>query len=147
MPRKKIEEKLSLDQLISRYFTNKKEEIKLKKICETDNTEIKKLITSKKQYLVNDPKDVKKDHRTYESKDGIVVDYYVRQTRSMDEKALMEFLKKGGYITAVKTVEVVDMEEVERLIYRGVIPQEEQLEMKKFETVKESPTLTIKEVK
>lgn len=147
MPRKKLEEKLSMEQLVSRYFANKKKEAEYKKVCDADNTEIKKLITSKKQYLVNDPKDTKKDHRSYTSKDGIVVDYYVRQTRSMNEEALAAFLKEKGYNTAVKTVEVVDMEEVERLIYKGIIPTEEQMEMKKFEVIKESATLTVKEAK
>ena len=148
MPRKKIEEgKMSLEQLVSRYFINKKEEAKYKKVCDADNAEIKKLITSKKQYLVEDPADKKKDHRSYTTKDGIVVDYFVKQSRSMNEEALAVFLKEKGYSTAIKTVEVVDMKEVEHLIYNGSISREDQLEMKKFEIIKESPTITIREVK
>lgn len=131
----------SLKSVIDEFFDVKSSADKFKKSADELNKKIKAMMSSDDSLLIADS--TKRNNRTYIT-DHCVADYYEKEVKSMNEAALLDFLKEKGYKKAIKKVEVVDMEALENLIYNGKISEEDQKEMLKFEEVKITPTLTVK---
>lgn len=130
-----------IELVIDEYFDTKSKADKYKKSADEMNKRIKAMMTADDAFLITDSP--KRNNRTYVTS-RCVADYYEKEVKSMNEDALLEFLKEKGYKKAIKKVEVVDMDALENLIYNGKISEEDQKEMLKFEEVKITPTLTVK---
>lgn len=100
----------SLDVLIPQYARQKEDFDDLKKEVEKSNALIKDLM-------------YKANADTYEA--GVYTAKRTESTReSMDEAKLLEVMKKYGLTACIQTVEVVDMETLERYLYdNGASPE------------------------
>lgn len=68
---------------------------------------------------------------------------YTTTSVSVDEAAWIRVLKEHGYTAPIKTKEYVDTDELERLVYDGVIPKDVLLELDKYKTEKVSVGLKL----
>ena len=102
-------ENSTLDILIPRYGENKNKEASLKKDIEKDNSSIKELMAqlSSNKYEV----------------DGWVASYSTTEKESLDEDKLLQILKNAGITKAIKTVEILDMDILEDMLYKNEIPE------------------------
>lgn len=71
------------------------------------------------------------------------VNYYVQKRESMNEDRALEILKKAGINRCVKTLEVLDSDELEKMLYNGEIPANVINELNTCRTVKEVPALKV----
>lgn len=92
-----------LDELITSYYENKTTQDNYKKICESQNKEIKSLIGI----------------GTHETEDYKATVFETSRVE-FDEDKLITILKASN-VKAVKTKEYVDMDELENLIYHNEI--------------------------
>lgn len=94
-----------LGELVERYYNLKSEMDSYKKQVDTDNLEIKKIMSSANlnDFGVND----------------LVAHYKVITTENFDEVKLLKLLKQLGITRCIKTKEYVDMDVLEDCIYNG----------------------------
>ena len=135
-------EEITLQTLVPEYYEDNTLATTLKKKADELNKQIKKLFVEDASTLVKSEK-AKKDERSI-TVDGIVATYYVQERKTVNEEGLVEFLKEKGYTKAIKTVEVLDEDALEKMMYDGAIDKKDVAEMAKFTVVKDVPTLTVK---
>lgn len=97
-----------LDELIPTYYKNKEKMESYKKLVDEQNKNIKELMNGEYSYAVGKYK--------------AVVSTSTRV--SMDEQKLMMLLKANNIKGVIKTIEVVDMDALENLIYHNEIPKD-----------------------
>lgn len=97
-----------LDELIPTYYRNKEKMENYKKLVDEQNKNIKELMNGEYSYEVGKYK--------------AVVSTSTRV--SMDEQKLMMLLKANNIKGVIKTIEVVDMDALENLIYHNEIPKD-----------------------
>lgn len=71
------------------------------------------------------------------------VNYYVQKRESINEDKALEILKKAGIVRCVKTVEVLDSDELEKMLYNGELPAGVISDLNTCRTVKEVPALKV----
>lgn len=128
----------SLDELIPAYAENKAILDDYKKICDTENKQIKELM----------------DEGSYEA-NGYKATKSIQVRESMNEDKLLDVLKDldDNYAidcygtNLIKTKEYVDMDVLESLIYKGKLSNEVLMEIDKCRESKEVVTLRISKVK
>ena len=121
-----------LAALIPQYHANKVEMESYKKICDTENAEIKSIMS-----------DLALQHYTV---GGLKAVRSIQRRETMNEERLLEIARKYG-LDVIRTREYVDFDALEQAIYNGKVSNEAILEMDKAKEVKEVVTLTIKKVK
>ena len=131
MAKKKLGE-MELDVLIPQYAENKAMLDDYKKICDTENKQIKELM----------------EEGTYEAS-GYKATKSVQVRESLNEDKLLELLIAKGYkdTKVIKQKYYVDMDALESAIYSGQIPKEDLLDIDKCRETKEVVTLRISKVK
>ena len=131
MGRKKA---VSLDTLIPQYAENKAILDDYKKICDTENKQIKDIM----------------DEGSYEA-GGYKATKSVQVRESMNEDKLLDVMKQHYAIHQkfgiIKTKEYIDMDALESAIYKGQIDKDTLLEIDKCRESKEVVTLRISKVK
>lgn len=119
-----------LNQLVEEFGFNKTELESYKKIVDKLNSEIKSLMSDSS---LND----------FES-EHYVAKYTESKRESFDEDKMLEVLKSNESASKViKTKEYVDMDELEKAIYSGEIPQEILVQLNSCKSVKIVPTLKV----
>lgn len=131
------EEMQKLDELVKAYALNKSEVDDLKKVCDKQNAEIKKLMSSNElpKWEVGD----------------YTATYTVRASRTTDEDKMLEILKadwikQNGSMECpyIKTKEYLDTDALEDAIFRGELSKELLADLNSCSTIKSVPTLTVK---
>ena len=122
---KKIPE---LDKLIDEFAKNKAEADSYKKICDSENSQIKQLMKDSKI-------------TEYETEEYKAV-YSVSNRETINEEMLLN-IAHAKDIPIIKTKECIDYESLETLIYNGQISKEALLEMDKAKESKEVITLKV----
>ena len=120
----------SLDELIPAYYENKQEYNSYEKLIDRDNQIIKELMEKDdiNKYVVG----------------NLTATLSIRQNESMDEVKLLQLLKEHNLTDGIiKTTEYIDMDELERAMYSGKIPEEVVVEMDKCKIVKETKVLKV----
>jgi len=100
--------KEQLNELIPTYYKNKEKMESYKKLVDKQNKDIKDLMEGEYSYEVGKYK--------------ALVSTSTRV--SMDEQKLMTLLKANNIKGVIKTIEVVDMDALENLIYHNEIPKD-----------------------
>jgi len=123
----------NLDELIPQYAQNKAEMDSYKKICDSENAQIKTLMAD-----LDDP--------VYEA-GGYKATYSVQERESMNEDVLLDIAHHFGLSEIIKTKEYIDFDALEKAIYDGKISDDVLLEMNKAKEVKEVVTLRVTKIK
>ena len=116
-------EELELDNLIGSFYAKKLKLDKYKKETDSENKRIKELMT-------------KLDITEYKNTLGKVAKLNIQKRESFNEEKLLAKLKELNGLTAIKTIEVVDMDELENLIYNGDIDASQLSGCKKVQEIK-----------
>lgn len=124
---------MNLDELIPQYAQNKAEMDSYKKICDSENAQIKALMAE-----LDDP--------VYEA-GGYKATYSIQERESMNEDILLDIAHHFGLSEIVKTKEYIDFDALEKAIYDGKISDDILLEMNKAKEVKEVVTLRVTKIK
>lgn len=131
--------KTILANLISQYGEEKAIMDKAKKTCDKLNKQIKEAMIG----MIDE-----------EGKAEVVVgkkwlaSYSLRKSYNMNEDKLIQFLKDTGYGRGIiKKKEYIDEEALEKAIYNKKIPEELIAEMDKCRELKETPYLTVKQIR
>lgn len=124
---------MNLDELIPQYAQNKAEMDSYKKICDSENAQIKALMAE-----LDDP--------VYEA-GGYKATYSVQERESMNEDILLDIAHHFGLSEIVRTKEYIDFDALEKAIYDGKISDDILLEMNKAKEVKEVVTLRVTKIK
>lgn len=122
---------LELDSLIGSFYTKKLKLDEYKKETDTENKRIKELMTEL-------------DITEYESTMGEVAKLSIQNRESFMDDKLIAKLKQLGVTTPIKTVEIVDMDELENVIYNGQLNAAELTDCKQ---VKQVTTLKVSKKK
>lgn len=131
--------------IVDEFFEKKSKADRLKKEHEKLNREIKSILVSDDAFLVDGTSSKKNNHIVVT--DNCVAEYYETENVSIDECRLIEFLKANGYEKAIKTVEVLDSDVLESMLYNGEIPTEHQKKMNDFKEIKRVAKLVVKKRK
>lgn len=121
---------MELKKLIDAYGETKTESDKLKKEVESYNSSIKS--------LMND------ENLSYFNSDKYYVKLATIEQRVFDEQKLLDKLKEMGATNCIKTIEVVDMNELENAIYNK---QVDASKLSDCQVVKSQQRLTLGKVK
>lgn len=125
---------LSLDKLVPSYG-------KLKAQMSEDD-KAAKLLNSRIKAAMEE------QHITEHEAGGYVASYSVRTTESFNDEQLLDFCKAHkALVDCVKTVEIIDMDVLENLIYEGKLPKKLLLEMDKMRIKKQTVYLNISKSK
>ena len=119
----------TLTTLIESYGKNKSQLDKFKKLCDKENKQIKELM-------------VEGNHSDFES-DNYVAKYYESERTSFDSEKALAILKRAGINQCVKTIEVLDEDVLESMLYNDEIPKEILPELNDCTEVKKVPTLKV----
>lgn len=123
----------TLESLIERYALNKNELDAYKKLCDKDNSEIKRM-------MLDDGLD------TFTSKNySASISKAKRET--FDEDKLIDVLKASNLKSVICTKEYVDMDALESAIYNGKVPSDVLIKMNDCKNVKEVITLRVSKKK
>ena len=125
--------RMNLDELIPQYAQNKAEMDSYKKICDSENAQIKALMAE-----LDDP--------VYEA-GGYKATYSIQERESMNEDILLDIAHHFGLSEIVKTKEYIDFDALEKAIYDGKISDDILLEMNRAKEVKEVVTLRVTKIK
>ena len=120
---------IMLETLVEVYGRNKETLDELKKVCDKDNKQIKALMVDGKY------SDFKSEH--------YVAKYYESERTSFDSEKALSILKRAGINQCIKTVEVLDEDAFESMLYNGEIPVEILPDLNNCRDVKKIPTLKI----
>lgn len=124
--------KTELEMLIQQYALNKNELDSYKKLCETENEQIKQIMSA------NDITEMTAGEYTAK--------YIVQKRESINESKLLTMLKtlpSAQTDGIIKTTEYVDFTALEDAIYTGQLPSEFVAKMSGLREVKEIPTLKL----
>jgi hypothetical protein len=131
MPRKKLTNTKSVNELAEEYIEAKDRELEAGKIVKSLGPTLK---TAMKQ----------SDVEVLETSLGRLV-YSKRVSESFNEESLIEYLKSLGKETGiVKTKEYIDYDALESAIYNEKLSQDEVVAMDSYKIVKETEVLTVK---
>jgi hypothetical protein len=122
-----------LDTLIPSYAANKSEMDSYKKVCESQNAEIKQAM--------------KELGKTEYSAGGYVAKYIVIEKEGLNEDRLMEVLKKHGVTDVIKTKEYVDMDALEKYLYNAELSDEMAADMDSCREVSQTVQLRLSKEK
>ena len=125
----KAEAVIRLETLVESYAENKSLADDYKKICDNENKEIKKIM---QEHNITD---------CYSQ--NYVVKYYTQTRESMNEVKLLSMLKRENLTKAIKTVEIVDMDALESMLYNEEIPNALMSEMATFKETKVIPVIKV----
>lgn len=128
MPRKKLENKPTLKELIPVYGEQNTQCNALKKVVADLNAKIKEAIHESKQ----ENKDIEIE--------GWKCSLTVEEKKTMNEDKLLEFAKKNK-LDVIKTKEYVDTDLLEKLIYAGKLSNKLIVEMDKCNDISTRETL------
>lgn len=117
---------VQLDELIPIYAQNKQELDSYKKLCDKQNSEIKRIMEDN-------------GYDAY-STEHYTAKLSVQHRQTMNEDKLLDVIKSIGRDDLIKTREYVDTDLLERAIYNGEIQAEA---FKECVTIKDIPTLKI----
>ena len=123
--------KENLDGMINSYAQNKESLDNYKKICDEENNWIKEMFT-------------KADIDEYTTMSGLTAKVSISKKENFIDNLLIAKLKELGALSAIKTVEVVDYDELENLIYNNKLDASQLNDCK---TVKEIATLRVSKKK
>lgn len=129
-----------LDRIISGYVQNKERLDSLKKVCDTDNKEIKKLIPQLVEQVEG------QDKWVYDTEDGISVVLNTTKKQTLNEDKLLDILKNSGVKIKglIKKKEYVDLDVLEDAMYKQLIGHDLMMQIDKCRSVKETQVLTVK---
>ena len=131
MPRKKLTNTKSVNELAEEYIEAKDRELEAGKIVKSLGPTLK---TAMKQ----------SDVEVLETSLGRLV-YSKRVSESFNEESLIEYLKSlGKEAGIVKTKEYIDYDALESAIYNEKLSQDEVVAMDSYKIVKETEVLTVK---
>lgn len=125
------DEEQFLSDMIGYYFEQKQELDGLKKETENANTDIK--------YLMN-----RLNKKEFQTDLGLVAKINVQKRESFIDEKLIAKLKELKVTTPIKTIEIVDMDELENVIYNGDLDASKLTDCKQ---VKEVITLKVSKKK
>ena len=125
----RVEALKELEVLIESYAENKSLADDYKKLCDEENKRIKTLMQEQNMTDCNST--------------NYTVKYYVQTRESMNEVKLLNMLKRENITKAIKTVEVVDMDMLESMLYNGEIASPLIAEMATFKETKTIPALKL----
>ena len=117
-----------LNGLIGSYKQNKESLDNYKKIAEEQNSQIKEIMQNN-------------NLEEYQTLDGLKAKITVQKRESFIDDKLIAKLKELGVTSPIKTVEIVDMDELENVIYNHQLDAAELTDCKQ---VKEVITLKVK---
>ena len=120
---------ITLKAMVEIYGRNKATLDELKKICDSDNKKIKAMM-------------VEGNHTDFKS-ENYVAKYYESERTSFDSEKALSILKRAGIKQCIKTVEVLDEDAFESMLYNGEIPIEILPDLNSCRDVKKIPTLKI----
>lgn len=122
-----------LDELIPQYGENKAILDDYKKICDSENARIKELMDDATTHEVGSWKATKS----------------VQHRESMNEEKLLDVASKHSYYLSdiIKTKRYIDMDVLEALIYKGLVPKDVLMEIDKCRETKDVVTLKITKIK
>lgn len=121
---------MELDELVNLFGETKSEADKYKKEAETYNSDIKKIMSETELSEFSTEK--------YKVKLSTI------ESKSFDEPKLLDKLKELGITECIRTVEVVDMTNLENAIYNGKLDASK---LKDCQIVTTQQRLTISKVK
>ena len=124
-------EKENLDGMINSYAQNKESLDNYKKVCDEENNWIKEMFS-------------KADIDEYTTISGLTAKVTISKKENFIDNLLITKLKELGALSAIKTVEVVDYDELENLIYNNKLDASQLNDCK---TVKEIATIRINKKK
>lgn len=104
-----IEKKKELKELIDQFAENKSLKEDYDKLCKRDNQKIKDIMG---KYGLD----------TFDSED-YTAKYYSQNKESFDAELAVKILKQNGITNCIKTVEVLDDEMLESMLYNNEIPE------------------------
>lgn len=122
-----INEKIFLGDTIDTFYQNKQQLDYYKKETDVQNKRIKEVMNELEK-------------TEFETENGIIAKINVQKRESFIEDKLIAKLKELGVTTPIKTIEVVDMDELENVIYNGGLDASELTGCKQ---VKEVVTLKV----
>lgn len=120
---------LVLEATIEMYGKNKATLDELKKVCDKDNKKIKAMM-------------VDGNHSDFKSA-NYVAKYYESERTNFDSEKALAILKRAGINQCVKTIEVLDEDVLESMLYNDEIPKEILPELNDCTEVKKVPTLKV----
>lgn len=124
---------IMLETMVEMYGKNKTTLDGLKKICDADNKKIKAMMVEGK-------------HSKFKS-EHYVATYYESERTNFDNEKALAILKRAGINQCVKTIEVLDEDALESMLYNDEIPVEILSDLNSCREVKKIPTLKISERK
>lgn len=110
MSRTNFETPMALEELISAYYENKNELDSYKKICDSQNSQIKQRMS-----------DMELDTFEFGSYKAKIT---VSNRETTNEDKLLAVMKRYGITDAIKTKEYVDMDALENYLYHNVTSAE-----------------------
>lgn len=119
-----------LKLLLDSYAENKSELDKYKKVCDSQNAEIKKAMEEHGVSKFNS--------------DTYIANKQIKESVSFNEQGLLTVLKNAGIPDIIKTKEYVDMDALESALYNGRIPAEVIARMNEYKLVKTTVALTVR---
>ena len=121
--------KTTLIDLIDVFGEHKALQDKYKNLCDTENKEIKEIMAKHKL----------DDYTT----DNYSAKYYVSKRESFNTEKALEIVKRAGIDKCVKTIEVLDEDVLESMLYNEEIPAIVVEELAECTTSKDIPTLKV----
>jgi hypothetical protein len=138
MARKKLETqestKLDLSSTINSYALHKQQLDELKKLCESENAQIK-------EYMKNN------NLESYDDDNGHIVKYSVQERTSMNEAKLLKVMKDNDIDYVIKTQEYVDSDLLEKALYNNELSEEVQRQIADCNEVKYVPQIRLSKTK
>ena len=124
----------TLDELVLNYGTNKDSLDKFKKLCDTENTQIKEIM--------------KQEGLDKHTSGPYTVSYSITEKEVIDEDSMLKYLKEHVNINGlIKTKEYIDADVLENAIYTKSIPEDIIANLSQFSSIKETEVLRIKKAK
>lgn len=123
--------KENLDDMINSYAQNKESLDNYKNLCDEQNNWIKEMFA-------------KADIDEYTTLKGLTAKVSISKKENFIDNLLINKLKELGALSAIKTIEVVDYDELENLIYNNKLDASQLNDCK---TVKEIATLRVSKKK
>lgn len=124
-------DELDLNFLLDSFYKNKEKLDTYKKKADEENRKIKELM-------------FKLNKEEFESDSGLIAKLSTQKRESFKEDMLISKLKELGITTPIKTIEVIDYDSLENVIYNG---QLDASILTEFKEVKEVVTLKVSEKK
>lgn len=120
-----------LNNYIEEFYIVKSEADKYKKLAEENNKKIKELMEQS-------------DLTEFTTENGLIAKITIQNRESFIEPKLIEALKKLELTDVIKTVEVIDYDELENAIYNGLV---DAATLSEFKETKQIQTLKVSKKK